>query len=743
MTRLDVLGIVLLSMSLVVGFFGFSRINSNTEDVTEWLPDDSEAREDLEFFESRFGSDDFLVMTWKNCTVSDPRLELLSSAIKNLDREQLVQNIVHGQSIMRLMTEQYRIPKQQVARRLRGVFYGCTDPTLTCLNVELSSIGALNRWKSMDLVHQAIGQTPGLKIGDVSFGGYPYIATTIDKQLMNSLRYWLVPSVALATLISLLCLRDFVLTAIVFSTSMAAAFISLALIPLTGVEFSGLMSIIPALVFVLTTSGCVHLIHYSMRVGVQARDVVRAGWLPCTVSATTTIAGMMSLYASQFPAIRKFGLFCASGVAVGLVFQLIVVPWLLQRFGKKAVAKMSARRTSHARFWNRWYREVYRYRFGVVGLSLLVFVGGLIGLTRLTARVEVENLFKKNSPVLISLQKLEEQLGPLDQTELLIVFKQIDVENFDRRVQQVRQIQAAVARIPAVKFTHSLINYLPAEPKARDLPSFFVRSTYRSRLRRERQNLSNGRNLVIDGDQEIWRISLRFPFTSEYDWAALGNKVKQVASGALKSSLSSDTDLRDSANAELVYTGRANLFQNAQQSLLVDLFRNFLLAFVMITPMLVIALRSVSIGLLAMLPNIFPAVALFGAMGLVGYPVDLAIAMTACIALGIAVDDTTHFLVSFRKEKGSLGNAALPIQRIMQRCGAAMLHTTLIACGGLLVYAFGEMQVVARFAVSISLLMALALIADLVMMPSILLVLEPPFKSKSKSRPAETADLGK
>jgi predicted RND superfamily exporter protein len=147
--------------------------------------------------------------------------------------------------------------------------------------------------------------------------------------------------------------------------------------------------------------------------------------------------------------------------------------------------------------------------------------------------------------------------------------------------------------------------------------------------------------------------------------------------------------------------------------------------------MLIIALRSLIIGLLAMLPNLFPAVVLFGSLGFVSYPVDLAIAMTACIALGVAVDDTTHFLVRFRNQGGSLRRATVPIRQIMGHCGPAMTHTTLIACGGLLVYALGEMQVVARFSITISLLLLLGLIADLVMMPAILLCFENLLKPKS------------
>jgi predicted RND superfamily exporter protein len=732
--RLDFFGCGLLLMSLLIGVIGYGKIQSNTEDVIEWLPDESAARKDLQQFEQWFGSDDYLVITWEDCTLEDPRIEKLRQAILGADEEDLIENVVSGPSVMRALTERYRMSRIEVVRRLQGVFFGRKQPALTCLNVELSALGAANRKQSMQLVHGAISTVAGLSMDEVAIGGYPFIATTIDRQLHDSLRYLLVPSILLATLVSFLCLRDWALLGIVFTTALSAALVSLTIIPLVGVKFGGLMSIIPALVFVLATSGCIHLIRYSLTVGNFPRKIWAIGWLPCTVSAMSTVVGMMALTGSQFPAIRKFGLFCAVGVVVGWVFQLVIVPWLLHRIGKSGMERLAARQ-SRSRFWNNWHQALVRHKFIFAFVSLSLFFSLAFGLRHLRAEVEVENLFRANSPVMVSLRKLEDQLGPLDQTELLLVFGNVDSEQFDERVRHVKAIQNALTDIEDVQFAHSLINYLPSEPVVTDARSLVRRSMYRSRLRNEREAMSNGRNLVVAGRQEVWRISLRFPFTANHDWEDLGLKVKDVTQQMIREFSQQTPGLE----IDLIYTGRANLFQHAQKNLLRDLFRNFLLAFTVITPILVLALRSLAIGLLAMLPNLFPAVVLFGGLGFAGYPVDLAIAMTACIALGIAVDDTTHFLVRYRDQGGSLKNATDPIRLVVGQCGPAMLHTTLIACGGLLMYALGEMLVVARFSIMISLLLFFALVADLIMMPSILLSLESMKKSKRVIDQPDTA----
>ena len=102
----------------------------------------------------------------------------------------------------------------------------------------------------------------------------------------------------------------------------------------------------------------------------------------------------------------------------------------------------------------------------------------------------------------------------------------------------------------------------------------------------------------------------------------------------------------DSASA--IYTGVIPLIYKAQRQLLQDLVRSFLAAFGVIAVVLILVLRSVSASLLAMIPNLFPAVVVFGGLEWCNTPVQIGSVMTASAALGIAVDDTVHFLTWFQ-----------------------------------------------------------------------------------------------
>ncbi len=746
MTRSDLIGIIFALASVLFCVSGFLQLQTNTEDVLQWLPDQSQAREDYDFFEKNFGSDDFLIATWDGCTVDDPRLSKFSNELLKHDPEHLIQTITTGADVVERLEVELKLSKRQITEQLKGVFFGAENPNLTCIYIQLSLAGTQDRLGSMKVIWDAVDKTNGLEKDKISIGGYPYIATYIDSQLKNSYRNIMIPSIILATLVSLLCLRNFALTMIVFVTAVGAAAVSIALVPICGMKHGGLMSIIPALVFVLATSGSIHLIRYGLTAIGDTRKLISIGWRPCAISTATTAVGMFSLTRSSFPAIRHFGFFCATGVILALTFQLVLVPWLLERFGQNGLRKLAAR-SKVSSFWRTLMDKIQGRRIIVSLVSMGLMVLGGTGLLKLAAEVEVEKLFRPNSKIIRSLTDLEHRLGPMDQTELLVVFDDVDKEGFSNRAKLVRRIQSSVGKLPNVGVTYSLANFLPKEPQGKSLRAKAKKSTYRTILRRERENLSNGSLLQIDGRQESWRISLRFPFTKKNDFGGLAKSVVETSEKLRETYEPVSRDLNqmedldqvneldqvdlnqhptEKANGSsatmlrFIYTGKTHLFHDAQVTLLTDLFQNFMLAFLIITPMLIIVLRSLTLGLIAMLPNVFPTLIVFGGMGWAGFPVDLAIAMTACVALGIAVDDTTHFLIRFRDFGGQLNQVVGPIRETIEQCGPAMLHTTLIASSGLIVYYFSGMLVVARFSWAICTLLLIALLADVIMLPAIL-----------------------
>ena len=121
-----------------------------------------------------------------------------------------------------------------------------------------------------------------------------------------------------------------------------------------------------------------------------------------------------------------------------------------------------------------------------------------------------------------------------------------------------------------------------------------------------------------------------------------------------------------------------------------------------------------------MLPNIFPIIVVFGTMAWIGVLCDVGTMMTASVALGIAVDDTVHFLTWFRHGMESGMTYKEAIIKAYERCGSAITQTTLISGLGLSVFMFSTFTPTMRFGVMMLTLLFSATFGDLIFMPALL-----------------------
>ena len=130
--------------------------------------------------------------------------------------------------------------------------------------------------------------------------------------------------------------------------------------------------------------------------------------------------------------------------------------------------------------------------------------------------------------------------------------------------------------------------------------------------------------------------------------------------------------------------------------------------------------RSFRAGLVAMIPNVLPVVVIFGLMGWLNIPIDIGSMMSASIALGVAVDDTIHFLSWFREDLKECGSRQEAIVSCYSRCATPTLQAACISGIGLSVFAFSTFTPTQRFGWLMLTILVAGVIAELVLLPAIL-----------------------
>ena len=131
--------------------------------------------------------------------------------------------------------------------------------------------------------------------------------------------------------------------------------------------------------------------------------------------------------------------------------------------------------------------------------------------------------------------------------------------------------------------------------------------------------------------------------------------------------------------------------------------------------------RSWKLGFISMIPNILPILLNFAVMGLFGIPLNSATAIISAVAIGIAVDDTIHFICQYQQERAQGANTETAIQKACIIKGTPIITTSLIMAGGFSVLLFGSFVPTIQFGVLCSLIMLFAVISDLLVLPALLL----------------------
>ncbi len=182
--------------------------------------------------------------------------------------------------------------------------------------------------------------------------------------------------------------------------------------------------------------------------------------------------------------------------------------------------------------------------------------------------------------------------------------------------------------------------------------------------------------------------------------------------------------------AEIMPTGSVYTLVSTVSHIISDMIKSFSIAFLVITIMMIVILRDIKLGLIAMVPNLIPILFIVGLMGAVDIPIDMGNLLIASIAIGIAVDDTIHYLHHFKVFYDQTGDLEESIKKVIKYAGRAIVSTSFILITGFFAYTGASMHNIANFGMLVSCTILFALLVGLVVTPALLRVLYTEQKSQ-------------
>jgi len=496
---------------------------------------------------------------------------------------------------------------------------------------------------------------------------------------------------------------------------------TIALYVLFNEPFNMISSILPPLVSALTIAALVHFfnaLQYNSRRGFTgAERVVRALQevrRPALYTALTTIAGFASLGLSTIPPIRVFGLFTAVGVGLIYLVTYHLVPIVFVFLDKSPWSK----KDSNAGVLDFLVRILFHagIRFPVITIVAIIIplVIATPSLTNIVVETNLLEFFSPDHKTRLATEYIEKKLVGTSSLDIVFSTEEADGLTIPSNLVTIRNFQIWAEQQPEIDKSSSFADFVE------EMNWGFHAEEDQYRTIPDSSDLISQYLFIYDGDD------LHDFVDESYQTTHVGLNVN--VHGANEISLLMDrisANLSESLDSDMQWSiaGSGRMFAEQEDLLVIGQVKSLIGAISIIFILMFMQWRSITDTLICMVPNLSPILLIFILMGTLGIWLDMATAMIASVAVGIAIDDTIHIYHGFNHRIRTGTSPLLALGRTYRQAGRAVVTTTVILCSQFLILVLCDFVPIAHFGLLTSVGLFTALIFDLLLLPAILVLI--------------------
>ena len=562
---------------------------------------------------------------------------------------------------------------------------------------------------------------PGLPAGVQSFyNGSLEISETYNRITLEN-QFKFTPPILLITVLAIfVTFRSWRKTLLTVFAVAISVFWTLGLFSLIGFSYNVLASMLVPLVLVLAIADDVHIMQHwdEQRRGGDAEYAFKATVAhlaaPLFGASATTALGMLSLATSNVVAVRAFGVGSAVGIMVDFVISLVLMPTML------SLVKPETAPAPHEQYLLGPLQRIARFSCAhparVLIATLAIGVIASMGMLRLRVDTNHIDFFSRTHPLGASALVIDRQLSGVYSFQMMLEGPPDSMKSPDT-LRRIDALQTELRRFRYVRKVTSVADY----------------------VRRINKELHDGRPeadvVPSDADtiaQELFvfalggegRHELERVVASDYSRAQISIKLQSMSSD-LVLELVEEADrvgrrAFEGTGITVMTTGSGRLFSMLDHYLVTSQVNSFATAFLTVFAVIFVVFRSFRFGALTIAPNVLPVVAVLGIMGFLDISLNIATVMVASVALGIVDDDTIHFINRYRKEAAAGRSTDEAIALATGHEGRASLTTAVINSLGFSALLLSEYKPTAWFGGLMALTRALAVLAEVFILPAII-----------------------
>jgi predicted RND superfamily exporter protein len=494
-----------------------------------------------------------------------------------------------------------------------------------------------------------------------------------------------------------------------------------------GVPIKLTTSAIPAFLLVVGVCDAVHILaifYRQFELGEKKEDAVAYAFghsgLAIVLTSVTTIVGLLSFSFAELSAITDIGYFAAAGVMLALLYTIFMLPALL------ALTPLKRTRTivqKHS-FMDKVLHTVADFtthqprKIIIIGLG--IFAVFFPAVFRLQFSHNVVEYFPDYMPYKSDLKYIDRKLKGTLSLEIVLDTGRENgiyepwvlnrIEEFNRKVEKIHRDDISVGKVFSVtdilKEIHQAIN--------ENNEAFYRIPQHRDVISQEFLLFENSGaddlERVVDKQFKETRITIK---TKWVDAMVCKNFILDI-NHQLQNLFKDKVDTSA--------TGLLALLARTISAAIYSMTKSYIIAFLVITLLMILLMGDIKIGLLSMIPNLIPIIITMGLMGFMDVPLDINSLLIGSIALGVVVDDTVHFMYNFQKYYETGGDPYFAVQKTLLGVGRALLITSLVLSTGFFILTCSSLKHLLNFGFFTGICVLIALIADFFLLPALLIM---------------------
>ena len=569
----------------------------------------------------------------------------------------------------------------------------------------------------------------------VHTSGMPYIRTLNSQNIIDEIGMFIGAAILVTSIIFFFFFRSYRATFISMITVIIGVLWAFGILGLLKYEITVLTALIPPLIIVIGIPNCIFLINkYQQEIkqhGNQAKSLQRV--IAKVGNATlmtnvTTASGFATFILTNSQLLKEFGIVASICIIAIFLLCLLIIPIV---YSFMPVPKNKHLKHLNKRWINRfvdWMENKVRHnRIAIYIISIGLLCVSIIGIYNIKISGSLVEDMPKKTEFFKSIRFFEKEYKGIMPLEILVDTKRKKGVMKLATLKRMNELQEYIEEFPEFSQSLSVVDlvkyskqaYYNGNPEYYQLPNSQERSFILSYAKSSTKD-TNLLKSYVDSTGQFARITT---FMKDIGTERFDRIEEDLKAKALK--------IFPQDRYNVSFTGKALLFQKGTKYLVKNLIISLSLAILLIALFMAWMFRSFRMILVSLIPNLLPLIITAGLMGFLGVPIKPSTILVFSIAFGISVDDTIHFLAKYRQELiANNWKIKKSVYAALRETGVSMFYTSIVLFFGFSVFTISSFGGTVALGALVSVTLVFAMLANLMLLPSLLLSLEKSIANK-------------